>query len=439
MENTKKTMTLWAATSMGIGGMVGAGIFSILGVATAIAGNALYISFAIAGLVALLNSYSYAKLGVKYPSAGGPVEFLIRGFGNTVLSGGINVMLWIGYVFALALYAQAFGSYAVTFFPKGGSALWPNILGTFIVLVFLLVEFIGTKAVAAFESFNETLKIIILISFAVIGYFTIKPELLSFNKFPETHNIFFGAALIFIAFEGFGLITNTAEDMKNPQKTLPRALYLSVFIVILIYVSVSMNVVGHLSVAEIVSAKDYALAQAAVPFLGRAGFVIIVLTALLSTASAINATLYGGTNVSYMIAKEGELPKRFERKVFGRAKEGLFITVGFVIFFLNILPLDRIALLGSAVFLIIYGSVNVAHLKLLKETKASISMILLAIMADTASLFVLLIYAYRTSQIVLLVLVAVVIFSFILEWVYRSVSNRDLKIRPFIKIRRKDI
>ncbi len=428
-------MTLWAATSMGIGGMVGAGIFSILGVATAIAGNALYLSFGIAGLVALLNTYSYAKLGVKYPSAGGPVEFLIRGFGNTVLSGGINIMLWIGYVFALALYAQAFGSYAVTFFPKGSSAMWTNILGTLIVLVFLLVEFVGTKAVAAFESFNESLKIIILISFAVIGYFTVKPELLSFHSFPETSNILYGAALIFIAFEGFGLITNTAEDMENPQKTLPRALYLSVLIVILIYVSVSMNVVGHLSVAEIISAKDYALAQAAVPFLGRAGFVIIVLTALLSTASAINATLYGGTNVSYMIAKEGELPRQFERKVFGRAKEGLFITVALVIFFLNILPLDRIALLGSAVFLIIYGSVNVAHLRLLNETKAKAGMIWLAIAADLLSLIVLLMYAYRTSRMVLLVLVLVIIFSFILERGYRSLANRDLKIRNFIKRR----
>lgn len=422
-------MTLWAATSIGIGGMVGAGIFSILGVAAAIAGKALYISFAIAGMVALLNTYSYAKLGVKYPSSGGPVEFLIRGFGNTVLSGGINIMLWIGYIFALALYAQAFGSYAVTFFPKGSSAVWPNILGTVIVLIFTLVEFIGTKAVATFESINETIKIIILISFAIFGYFSIKPELLSFHTWPGNSNILFAAALIFIAYEGFGLITNTAGDMENPQKTLPRALYLSVFIVILIYVSVSMNVVGHLSIAEIIAAKDYALAQAAVPFLGRIGFVIIVLTALLSTASAINATLYGGTNVSYMIAKEGELPEFFERKVFGRAREGLFITIVLVIFFLNTLPLDRIAMLGSAVFLIIYGSVNVAHLKLLKETRANLYLIWLAIAADAISLLVLIVYSYRTSKIVLLVLIGVIVLSFIVEWGYRLISNRNLKIR----------
>ena len=130
-----------------------------------------------------------------------------------------------------------------------------------------------------------------------------------------------------------------------------------------------------------------------------------------------------------MIAKEGELPKLFERKIFGRAKEGLFITVAFVIFFLNILPLDRIAMLGSAVFLIIYGSVNAAHLKLLKKTRANLYLIWLAIAADALSLLVLLVYSYRTSKIVLLVLIAVAVLSFIVEWVYRSISNRDLKIR----------
>ena len=116
--NKKKSIGLWAAISIGVGGMVGAGIFSILGLACQIAGNAVYISFIIAGIVALLSTYSYAKLGVKYPSAGGPVEFLVRGFGAGILSGGFNILLWIGYVFALALYAKAFGAYAKTFLPS---------------------------------------------------------------------------------------------------------------------------------------------------------------------------------------------------------------------------------------------------------------------------------------------------------------------------------
>jgi len=429
----KRTMGLWGAISIGVGGMVGAGIFSILGAASEIAGNALYISFIIAGLVALLNTYSYAKLGVTYPTAGGPVEFLIRGFGSNVLSGGLNILLWVGYVFALSLYARAFGGYAMTFMPAGSSLFWINIWGTLIVLVFTLVGFIGSKAVAAFESVNEVIKISVLALFALIGYFSVKPQLLSTVLWPGGSNILFAAALIFIAYEGFGLITNTAEDMKNPQKNLPRALYLSVLLVIVIYVTVSMNVVGHLPVSEIISAKDYALAQAAVPFLGRVGFVIIVITALLSTASAINATLYGGTNVSYMIARDGELPKIFQRTVFGHAYEGLFITSGCVILFLNLLPLDRIAMLGSAVFLIIYGSVNVAHLRISKNTKARPAIIWIAILADGISMIVLTVYTARKAPGTLMVLLFVVLFAFSTEYIYRAFTRRELKIRKLKK------
>ena len=229
----KKSIGLWAAVSIGIGGMVGAGIFSILGTACQIGGNAVYISFVIAGIVALFSAYSYAKLGVRYPSAGGPVEFLVRGFGSGILSGGFNILLWIGYVLALALYSRAFASYALTFFHNSPSILL-NVFATGIIIFFVILNFIGSKVVGRSELFIVTIKVGILVLFAAIGSFFIKPELLSLYKFPPVGSIFFAAAIVFLAYEGFGLITNAAEDMKNPTKTLPQALYLSVFIVIII-------------------------------------------------------------------------------------------------------------------------------------------------------------------------------------------------------------
>ncbi len=108
-------------------------------------------TFAVEGIVVLFNAYSYAKLGVRYPTAGGPVEFLIRGFGNSVLSGGLNILLWVGCVFALALYGRAFGGYAMTFMPKGSIPAWVGIFGIATVLFFVVNEFTGSKAVAAFE------------------------------------------------------------------------------------------------------------------------------------------------------------------------------------------------------------------------------------------------------------------------------------------------
>jgi len=421
-------MGLWAATSIGVGGMIGAGIFSILGIACQIGGNAVYISFILAGAVALLSTYSYAKLGVKYPSMGGPVEFLVRGFGDGIFSGGISILLWIGYIIALALYARAFAAYSLTFFIDAPH-YWLNISAMGIILFFTAVNFIGSKAVGRSELFIVTIKVGVLILFAALGFFFIKPQLLSTTYFPSVNNIFYATAVIFLAYEGFGLITNTAEDMEDPANTLPKALYLSVIIVIAIYVAVSVAVIGNLSLPEIIKAKDYALAEAAKPFLGLIGFKIMAIAALLSTSSAINATLYGGANVCYMIAKEGELPEFFERKVWGKGIEGLFITAGLVILFANLFDLAKIAMLGSATFLLIYAAVNIGHLKLYKETRANLALIWLSILGCLSVFIVLVYYLLNHSILTLVVLTIILLLSFGIEFIYRKATYRSLKTR----------
>ena len=332
-----RSLGLYAATSIGVGGMIGAGIFSIFGTAVKISGNAVYVSFIIAGIVALLNAYSYAKLGVRYQSAGGPVEFLLKGFGDGILSGGLNLLLWISYIFALALYSKGFSSYAVTFLPPGSAQVWENIFATVIILVFTAINFIGAKAVGKSELFIVSIKVGILMLFAAAGIAYMNTGNLSISTWPGSRSILFGAGIVFLAYQGFGLITNAAEDINNPETTLPRAIYLSIVLVIIIYVSVSLAVIGNLSTFEIEKSKDYALAAAAKPFLGATGFKIMALAALISTSSAINAALYGGANISYLLAKEGHLPFFFERKIWKKGTEGLFITSGLVIFLTNFL------------------------------------------------------------------------------------------------------
>ena len=425
----KKSMGLWSAVSIGIGGMIGAGIFSILGVSAQISGHAMYISFIIAGFIALLCTYSFAKLGSTFPSAGGPVEFLVKGFGDGILSGGFNILLWVGYVFALALYAKAFGGYAMTFLPANASGLWLNVFITVIILFFTGINFIGAKAVGKSEVFIVATKIAILIVFIIAGFFFIDVSKLALSNLPQTTNIFYGAAIVFLAYEGFGLITNTAEEMENPKKTLPSALYLAVIITMIIYVLVCLTVVGNLPIADIIGAKDYALAAAAEPFLGKLGFTFIAIAALFSTSSAINATLYGGVNVSYTIAKHGELPRIFERKVWGKSTEGLFITSAVVFIFANFLELDGIAMLGSASFLIIYSAVNIAHLKIYKETGAHLMIILASILSSIVFFGVLLFYLLHHSLLTLILLLVIVAVCFIFEWIYRRITKRLLLTR----------
>lgn len=421
-----KKIGFWAAVSIGIGGMVGAGIFSILGVATQISGNAVYLSFIIAGLVALLSTYSYAKLGVAFPSAGGPVEFLIKGFGGGVLSGGVNILLWMGYVFALSLYAKAFGSYAATFLPAHASGIWVNVFATSIMVVFTGVNFLGPGAVGKSETMIVAIKVIILVAFASIGFFFIRVPLLSISHWPHAPSIVFGAAIVFLAYEGFGLITNAAGDMENPSITLPKALYMSVLLVIVIYVAVSLAVIGNLPILTIVNAKDYALAQAAEPFLGLVGFKIIAIAALFSTASAINATLYGGANVSYIVAKEGQLPGLFDRKVWKQGREGLIITGGLVLLATNALDLERIAMVGSASFLLIYAAVNISHLKLYRQTGANPLVIWASVTGCILAFGSLVYYEIHKAPVTLVVLAGTVGLAFAAEWIYRRYTSRTL-------------
>ena len=425
----KKPIGLLAAISIGLGGMIGAGIFSILGVAAKISGNAMYVSFIIAGIVAFLSTYSFAKLSTKFPSAGGPVEFLVKGFGDGILSGGLNIMLWVGYIFVMALYAKAFGGYAATFLPDNASGFRLNIFATVIVIIFTAVNFVGAKAVGKSEFFIVSVKVGILLVFIGTGFFFVKPALLSFSFWPKISNVFFGAGIVFVAYEGFGLITNAAEDMENPEKTLPKALYLSVVIVIIVYSGICLTVLGNLSLGEIINAREYALAAASKPFLGMIGFKIVAIAALFSTSSAINATLYGGTNISYTIAKKGELPKYFKRKIWGRNSEGLFITAGLVVLIVNLFNLEGVALMGSALFLFIYAAVNMAHLRLYRETGANPYLIWLSIIGCFASLGILVYYEIKSSPFTVVVLLAVFILSFIGEGCYRNYSQRLLKTR----------
>ncbi len=426
--NGEKSIGVWSAAAIGIGAMIGAGIFSILGVGGQIAGNALYISFIIGGIVALLSTYSYTKLGVRYPSAGGPAEYLVQGFGDGILSGGFTILLWISYVFGLSLYSRAFGEYARTFLPASAPGLWTNIFAVLVILVFTAINFMGAKAVGRSEKIIVAVKVAILLIFVSVGIFFVKPELLSPTLWPGASPILFGAAITYVAYTGFNLITTAAEDMDNPQKTLPRALYLSVIIVMLIYVSVSFIVVGNLSIPALINARDYALAQAAQPFLGTVGFKIIAIAALFSTASGINATLYGGANVSYMLAKSGKLPRMFERKLWGRGTEGLFITAGLTILFANGFELGGIAMMSSASILLLTVAVNVAHLRLYKHTGAERHVLLITVIANLA-FFVALVYYQSRSPAALYALITVLILCFIGEWVYRGYSHRTIKKR----------
>lgn len=425
------SLGFWSTVAIGIGGMVGGGIFAVLGLAVQIAEGGTPLAFFVSGLVALLTAYSYTKLSVAYPTRGGTVEFLNQAFGPGILTGGLNVLLWLSYIVMLSLYAYAFGSYGASFLPVASQPFWRHIFISGVVLLFTFLNVVGARAVGRSENYIVAIKVLILLLFLAFGLSSINTQNIAPSAWSSPLQLVSGGMVIFLAYEGFELIANTAENVRNPRRTLPRAYFTSVMFVIGLYVLVSMVTVGNLSLDSIASAKDYALAEAARPFLGSTGFTLIAIAALLSTASAINATLYGTARVSYVIAKEGELPKSLDRQVWQRPIEGLLITAALTLVVANLFDLSRISMMGSSGFLLIFAVVNLANYRLAARNGSLRWVSLLGMTACLAALVILVVQRAINSPSELLVLAIMVAVSFIIEVVYRRSTGRT--IRPMHK------
>lgn len=424
----KKQIGLLSAVAIGIGGMVGGGVYAIFGTAAGVAGSALWLSFLLGGCVALATSYNYAKLGARYPTKGGAVEFLVRGLGDGVASGGLNIYMWIGYVIALAMYAAGFAGYLTTFFPHIQAPWLPKAAAAGAVLLFTGVNVLGAAFVGRSEMATVAVNLGVLCIFAVWGLATADWSLISSKGFAPVSGIAFGGGMLFIAYEGFGLVANAAGDMADPAKTLPRALYLSVCSVFVVYLGVSLAVLGHLPLPAIDAARDYALSQAAGTFMGGAGFAFIAVGALFATAAALNATLFGAANVCYMIARDGELPGVFDRMAWRRAPEGLFLTAGLVLVFVLFFDLSSVAMMGSGAFLFIYAAVAASHLRLRAETGGRPGPIWLSIVLCLALLAVLGANMFVHSPPAFWTMLGLFPVCFGLEWAYRRATGRTLRL-----------
>jgi len=425
---TSKKIGFLGAVAIGIGGMVGGGIFAVLGLSAQLSEGGAPISFAIAGLISLLTAYSYSRLSVSMPSQGGTVTFLDRAFKPGLIIGGLNILLWFSYIIMLSLYSYAFGSYGSTFGPDSFQPILKHILISVSIVFIAGLNMLSADIIGRAEIWIVGLKITILLVFIAFGLSGINSEQISPASWSPPLQLIAGGMIIFLAYEGFELIANTAHDIKNPGKILPRAYFSAVIFVILLYILIAVVAVGNLPVSKIVKAEDYALAEAARPFLGHFGFILIACAALLSTGSAINATMYGTTRLSYIIARDGELPAVLEKKVWNRPLEGLILSSILTLVIANIFDLSSISTMGSAGFLIIFAAVNGANVKLYRMTKSRRSISVLGLVACISALAVLIWQTAISSPARLLVLVLMTGLAFITEWTYRRLSGRKIRL-----------
>lgn len=417
----------WEAYAIGIGGMIGGGIFAVLGLTLRLAQGAAPVAFLFAGAIALLTSYSYAKLSIRYPSQGGTVEFLVRAFGNNLVTAYLNTLLLASYVIMLALYAYAFGSYASALFLGHEVSLARNVFIVLVVALFTFINFLGAYISGKAEDLLVAIKVGILLLFSALGFFTGDFTRLAPEHWPGLVHILTGGLVIFLAYEGFELIANTAQDVADPERTLPKAFYAAVSTVIGVYVLVATVAVANLTPEQVEKYQDYALAVAAEPILGKVGFALIGIAALVSTASAINATLYGNARVSYLIARFGALPRGFTRRVWKQGTEGLLILAGLTVAFALAFNLENISVAGSLGFLLIFAAVNLANVRLARYTDAQRWISLLGFVLCAVAMGVLVGHTYRTQPQSLRSATLVLVATLLFEVLYRTLTRIRLQ------------
>jgi amino acid transporter len=269
----------------------------------------------------------------------------------------------------------------------------------------------------------------ILTVFSVATLSNLHPHLLAFSGYPAFGDIVSSVALTFFAFLGFGVITFTARDLADPARQLPKAVYLALSIAMVVYVAVAIGVFGTLTVQEVIDSGGTALAVAAEPVLGQAGYWLMTVTALFATAGATNSGLYPATGLGNELAAIGQFPPFMGRAFLsGRASAGIVVTAVASAVLVLFFDLSAIASIGSAVALIVFSLVTFGHIRIRKDTGASLWLLLVA---DVTTVIVLVSFAVTTlvhEPGTLWALIAILVLSVVADLVWKS--RRDRQTSP---------
>jgi amino acid transporter/menaquinone-dependent protoporphyrinogen IX oxidase len=352
---SSKQLGLADATAMGVGGMIGGGIFSVLGVAIALAGNLAFACFVLGAILAGATAWSYAGVTARTGTSGGPFVQLRRR-GHAELAAWLLWLLVFGYMVAMAVYSFTFGRYAAS--ALGFDADGARLLSVLVIAAFLGVNLRGVRLSALTEDVVVLSKLLLMASIAAVGLAHLSSARLSPLASNGPGGLFVGAATVFFAYEGFELISYDRDDTRSPERTVPRALLLSVVIVAIVYVAVTLGAQMLVGNRAIMADKEVAFVTVGRAALGEPGRWLAIGGALLATGSAINATLFSAARLVRDASADHVLPRRLGREQRGVPFAALaFIAVtGGAMAMLS--GITVIIAVGSGAFLAVYTLVN---------------------------------------------------------------------------------
>ena len=412
--------------AMGVGGMVSGGIYAVLGVAMRQAGNAVPLSYLIAGVITLLTAYSYLRLTLRFGEHGGAFSFVEHTADRPSVAAYVGWVLVVGYVGVMAMYAFAFGAYTLTAARAVVGVELPQILrpviSVLIVAAFVALNLRGVEETGLFEDIAVYIKILLLLSLAALGIAFYEGSATTVDFFSEgVVSPITGFAIIFVSYEGFQLLVYDYEEIEDVERVLPLGMYTAVVVAILIYVSVSFMAVLHLTPEQLVAHEEVALAEAVsnIPVLGAAGFVLVILSAMKSTSACINATLFGTSRLVHKIATEGALPRLLSfRNREGVPVYSLLVMGGLTAAFAALGTLKQITEFGSVAFLASFAVTNYTNLRLADETGSNRVFPAVGLFATVVAVPIVLYHLYRTDFGILLWILGIFVSLFVLEFLY---------------------
>ena len=410
-KTPKEYLSLWSVIALGIGSMVGAGIFALMGQATLMAGKNVYWSFFLGGVAALLSGYTYAKLGSRYPGSGGIMDYFNEAFSHKTLSGALTLIYLGTLVITVALVAKSFGAYASRLFlPDRAVTIYSTALFASVAILLLgALNMGGARAVGKSEVIMVAFKLLILTVLMLASFGSSVPVGADSIPVKGLDGLLGSVGLTFFAFAGYGMMANTAGNLKNPSKTLPKAIFLAIGLVLALYLILSYVVLSNVPATSLESHT----------VLGMWGFMAVSVAALIATASAINATMFSMLDISRALARNGQLGAIFKQPFWGHGTEGFFYLLLGILVMTNAFNLVAIANLAGACFLISYLAVFVAHWRLRKETQGNVLLIILGFLL---MLFIMGAFFYQMffSQPYLIPLIVLFVAAcFILEFLIR--------------------
>ena len=431
--NKKKSLGLIELVAIAIGGMVGGGIFTVLGISVSMVGVLAPFAIALGGLVAWFAAYSYVQLGLYYRDEGATYAFYKRTYPDSHMAASfIGWYTIFGYISTLALYAYTFASYAISGFDFADNDVLRKLVAIGIIWLFALINLWSVKGMGRIEDLMVYVKLLILLVISAALIYFGKTDFHLFSKLlaKDFHSTPFISILIvssvtFVAYEGFQLVINAIKDMDNPEQNIPEAIYTAIILVSLIYFVIALGAVLAIPAEDLVRNEEYALAAGAENIFGDLGHLLVVFGAILATSSAINGTLYGSSRQMARIADDGYMPPIISQRKGTIPKTAITAMAAIASLLIAIGELRLILEFGSITFLLVSFLMSIANFKIRDKTRSSTWITILAMLGLLTGTILIIYYEFQTNAEQLLFIVMLYIVLAMGAWGYARTQHVD--------------